>query len=165
MKYHDAIASLISPSAFESYASSDVGDQPIRAALQGLTIEDLFVGGYEDADMASCCLSGLWLLHNFLEEGHEICQGIDTPEGSHWHAIMHRAEGDFSNAKYWYRRAQTDWLHAEISKVSGQPFDPVALVDAVAQGFTQKLHDLKVAEWQVLFDHCYTQAQGGGMLE
>ena len=56
-----------------------------------------------DREMASCCLAGVWLLHDYLDESHNISQRIDTPEGSYWHAIMHRREGDFSNAKYWYR--------------------------------------------------------------
>ena len=45
----------------------------------------------------------LWL-YGFLDESHSIAQGIDSPEGSYWHALMHRSEGDFSNSKYWYRR-------------------------------------------------------------
>ena len=45
----------------------------------------------------------LWL-HGFLDESHSIAQGIPSAEGSYWHALMHRSEGDFSNSKYWYRR-------------------------------------------------------------
>ena len=53
--------------------------------------------------MAACCLAGVWLLHDYLDESHTISQRIDTPSGSFWHGIMHRREGDFSNAKYWFR--------------------------------------------------------------
>lgn len=45
----------------------------------------------------------LWL-HGFLDESHGIAQGIDSAEGSYWHALMHRSEGDYSNSKYWFRR-------------------------------------------------------------
>jgi hypothetical protein len=45
----------------------------------------------------------LWL-HGFLDESHGIAQGIDSAEGSYWHALMHRSEGDYSNSKYWYRK-------------------------------------------------------------
>ena len=31
-----------------------------------------------DHDMASCCISGLWLLHDFLDDSHEISQEIHT---------------------------------------------------------------------------------------
>ena len=58
----------------------------------------------EDRLAAAAALSGLWLWHDFLDASHTISQAIDTADGSLWHAIMHRREGDFSNAKYWYRK-------------------------------------------------------------
>ncbi len=160
MQYNDVIQQLIGPEPLEKYATTDVGTREVLVDLQNLTCADLFPDGYEDADMASCCLSGLWLLHNFLREGHEICQDIDTPAGSFWHAIMHRAEGDYSNSKYWYRLAKTDPFHADISTAAGQPYEPEALVDAVRQQGILAVHDLVTAEWQVLFNHCYTEATG-----
>ena len=54
--------------------------------------------------MAAACLAGLWLHHNFLDESHTLSQDIDTTTGSYWHAIMHRREGDYGNAKYWLHR-------------------------------------------------------------
>ena len=56
-----------------------------------------------NADMGACCIAAVWLVHDFLDESHEISQGIDTPSGSFWHGILHRREGDYSNAKYWFR--------------------------------------------------------------
>ena len=110
--------------------------------------------------MASCCLSGLWLLHNFIHEAHEICQDLPTPAGSHWHAIMHRIEGDFSNAKYWYRQSGSAQWHADISALAGVEFEPNALVDSIAKGQTEQTHEIVVAEWQGLFNHCYRSAAG-----
>ncbi len=49
--------------------------------------------------------AGLWLYVDELDRSHRLSQQIDTPTGAFWHAIMHRREGDFSNSKYWYRRA------------------------------------------------------------
>lgn len=39
------------------------------------------------------------------EAAHEIAQDLETVEGDWIHAYLHRKEGDFANAKYWYRRA------------------------------------------------------------
>ena len=57
-----------------------------------------------DREMAKACLAGLWLYHDFLDQSHRISQGLHGREGSYWHGIMHRREGDFANAKYWLRR-------------------------------------------------------------
>jgi hypothetical protein len=47
------------------------------------------------------CQAGLWLAFDFLHESHEVSQELKTPEGSFWHAIMHRREPDAWNSKYW----------------------------------------------------------------
>lgn len=46
-----------------------------------------------------------WLYLDALEPAHDICQSIDGPLGAHLHAIVHRREGDYGNALYWYRQA------------------------------------------------------------
>src|SRR5262245_18932256 len=82
--------------------------QPNRAAqdrLRALTPETLLPGrNVVDSGMAQACLAGLWLYHDFLRESHAISQEIHTPSGSFWHGILHRREGDYDNAKYWFRR-------------------------------------------------------------
>jgi hypothetical protein len=132
--------------------------------------------------MASCCVSAVWLLHDYLDESHVISQGIETPEGSFWHGIMHRREGDFSNAKYWFRRVGKHPLldlvgqrAAEMGAVRGEErmvkklitggaWDPMAFVDlcqaaAGGRGNDRELClDIQQAEWELLFDHCYRAA-------
>lgn len=160
MHYNDVVQELIGADALQKYATSDTGTGEMLAELQGLRGADLFPGGFQDADMAGCCLAGLWLLHNFLHEGHEICQDIATPAGSFWHAIMHRGEGDYSNAKYWYRQANTESLHDAISDVAGEPYSPNELVDRVESDGVASVHRLVTAEWEVLLNHCYSKAVG-----
>ncbi len=46
---------------------------------------------------------GLFLWNGSLDRSHTIAQEIETPTGSYWHGLMHRMEGDYSNAKYWFR--------------------------------------------------------------
>lgn len=51
-------------------------------------------------------LQALW--HDYKgdwERAHRIAQDIDTRDGAHVHAYLHRKEGDPANAGYWYRRA------------------------------------------------------------
>ncbi|MBX2901086.1 MAG: hypothetical protein KF775_15640 [Cyclobacteriaceae bacterium] len=39
------------------------------------------------------------------ERAHNLAQDVHTPDGSWIHAYLHRVEGDTSNARYWYHRA------------------------------------------------------------
>jgi hypothetical protein len=36
---------------------------------------------------------------------HELAQSVESTDGAWVHAYLHRKEGDSSNARYWYRRA------------------------------------------------------------
>jgi hypothetical protein len=47
--------------------------------------------------------AGLYLWNGSLDRSHTIAQDIETQTGSYWHGLMHRMEGDYSNAKYWFR--------------------------------------------------------------
>ena len=160
-----------------------------RRLLSGLTVGKIFGdSALADRDMAACCLAGLWLLHDFLEESHKFSQQIDTPAGSYWHGIMHRRDGDYSNAKYWFRRtgkhpiwpqlcenAAVLTKEAECGEQSEflrnqKAWDPYAFVDlceiTVGSGSeTEKIcRNIQLCEWQLLFDFCYRRATGATLV-
>ena len=77
------------------------------------------------AQIASCddallVKGALYLKHGFLDESHKISQPVATPNGSYWHGIMHRAEGDSDNSRYWYHRIGT---HPVLQQIGGYPPD------------------------------------------
>lgn len=136
-----------------------------------------------DADMAACCLAGVWLLHDYLDESHTISQGVETPSGSFWHGIMHRREGDFSNAKYWFRHvgqhpvfeelgerahvaASLRDANSSLGETRPREWDPFAFVDLcqmAVRGKSDALElclDIQQAEWELLFDYCYRETIG-----
>jgi len=182
--YAPAIATLL-----ESKGSNDLGpgkpQAGVRSTLARLTPDSVCAPRpVKDVDMARACLAAMWLRHDFLDESHRTSQDIETPTGSFWHGILHRREGDFGNAKYWFRRvgrhptfeplAAAARALAEESEagpaagfLTGQTaWDPFAFVDLCqrAQAGEQSLQalakDIQLREWELLFDYCYQQAIG-----
>ena len=51
-------------------------------------------------------LKALWyLMHKDWDGAHKIVQDEDSEVASWIHGVIHRVEGDLSNARYWYRNA------------------------------------------------------------
>lgn len=48
------------------------------------------------------------------EAAHQIAQDDASAEGAWVHAWLHRIEGDFANARYWYRRAQREVAKGDL---------------------------------------------------
>jgi hypothetical protein len=121
--YGQAIAALI-PAGLTMPLDAGRPNPAVRNELAALSIETAFAGRkITDIAMARCCVSGVWLLHDFLDESHTISQNIATPSGSYWHGIMHRREGDFSNAKYWFDRVGDHPVFASLTMADGSPWD------------------------------------------
>jgi hypothetical protein len=156
----------------------------LKPQLAAIDLATLFAGRkITDPALAQCCVSGLWLLADFLDESHTISQEISTPEGSYWHGIMHRREPDYDNAKYWFRRVPRHPIHEPLGEAARalfaaaretdpyaeflehmQPWDASAFVDlcaAIARGKARcetLARQVAWAEWRLLFEHCYAGA-------
>lgn len=155
----EAVSDLVSESAFSQYTVGGPSSE-FENRLERLTVSDLFPGGIADQNMASCCVSGILLLHNLLDASHEISQSIPTREGSFWHGIMHRMEGDFWNSKYWYRKVGDHPAFQEIS-LNWDPYEFVDQCEAAQSKGGSALDEarhLAVAEWKALFEFCFRAA-------
>lgn len=127
------------------------------------------LGTVVDPDAARACLAGLWLYFDYLDESHAVSQELHTPEGSFWHAVMHRREPDAFNAKYWWRRVGRhpvlDRLRAAAG--DGRYTTPEAFVDECerVRGTNTPAEEaarrVQLVEWCLLFDHCYRGAVAG----
>ena len=151
-------------------------------ALDGVKAEQLLAQPVKNLDDARAALAGLWLWHDALSESHQISQDLVSTTGSFWHAIMHRLEGDFSNAKYWYRRCDSHhvikMMGAIASSLAGELASDRAVAHALGDGWNpsgfvdlvQAVHNkpsdprhavairLQRAEWIGLFNYCVREA-------
>lgn len=107
------------------------------------------------------CISGLWLLAGELDRSHSISQDIGSVEGSFWHGIMHRREGDFGNSKYWFRRVGSHPVFDQLAEISdgvySDPYDFVDECSRVQQNRDESSKPCQQAqwlEWQALMAHC-----------
>jgi hypothetical protein len=64
-------------------------------------------GGRPISDSARFPLvrAALFYACDAIAESHRIVQDAGGDEGAYWHGMIHRREGDFDNARYWFRRA------------------------------------------------------------
>lgn len=99
------------------------------------------------ARVSNLLLASAFLYNDQHDEAHDIVQDLSCHEGCLLHAILHRREPDYWNAKYWFRRA-TDHpayraLTPEAAALARTPgseallrrltlagtLDPIAMVD------------------------------------
>lgn len=139
-------------------ASSTARDSLLRASAA-----ELFPGARDP----ECALGALFLYFSYLDDAHNIFQTVPRTEGSYWHGIMHRMEGDAGNAGYWFRRAgwhpvfpalQREALQLGYSPLTGGDWDPLAFIRFCGSAAKSEERDLakrvQLAEWQLLFDYC-----------
>ena len=144
----------------------------VKAALHGKRAAALLPA----SSSPEAALSGLWLYFGAFDECHEICQDLSTPEGSYWHAILHRQEPDPGNAGYWFHRVGNHAVYNPLADSARailnsapearftipETWDPSRFVDfcesarrtAVDAPAHCAAREIQLAEWQLLFDHC-----------
>ena len=72
-----------------------------------------------------CVRSLLLLQAGEFERSHSIVQEMSGSDPAYIHGMIHRVEGDFSNAKYWFRRSK------KHPAFIGTPIDPFGITDMV----------------------------------
>lgn len=149
-----------------------------RCSKTQLRLEKLLQSASHQPVVTKACQAGLWLLAGELNRSHELSQSLDNSDGSFWHGIMHRREGDFWNAKYWFRRTRNHPVRKLLAdKISesttelldfGLPIQRFVDVDSQADSivdcselalknrciWSSPLRQVCWWEWQLLWVHC-----------
>ena len=117
--------------------------------------------------------AGLFYHHNALEDAHRLVQEATGDEAAYWHAMIHRRERDFENARHWLRRAGEQPPFAEmlaraadVSANMGRQmgWDPFLLVHLAeqlrfgAEELQAEVVGLGRVEFEVFFDYCFRRA-------
>ncbi|MFB5661266.1 hypothetical protein [Alteribacillus sp. HJP-4] len=91
--------------ALPALCPSDIWDRGLSQEIENTSGIELT--GQENPSTVSveAVKSGLLLWNDDLYGSHTLSQQLENDLGSCWHGLMHRREGDFSNAKYWYSKA------------------------------------------------------------
>jgi hypothetical protein len=157
---------------------------PLDPILQGLGPMPLVRGrsassesreAISRASVPDAARAGLYLLAGFWDEAHEIAQSIHTPDGSYWHAIVHRQEPDAGNASYWFRQVGQHTIFPELARRAAEidpalpkPWNPYAFIDYCERAARQPGSELErravaiqQAEWELLFEHCVSSTRRG----
>ena len=128
-------------------------------------------------DAASLVTATTLLWHDLHDPAHELCQAVETRDGSWVHGLLHRREPDYGNAAYWYRRVGQHPAFTALAAAAGTltipgtgplrdqvipggRWDPLAFIDACAAAERQPdrpdgrwLRAAQACEFQVLLEH------------
>lgn len=114
--------------------------------------------------------------HDHLEAAHILVQEINAPEASLIHGMIHRREPDFTNSKYWFRRAGKHAIFPVIASKAAPllssrapeltdkllpngDWDPFAFVETCEMAsrspvsFRKELQQLQSIEFHALLEH------------
>jgi hypothetical protein len=141
---------------------------------------DTALAGSRSSGARAGLLRALVLLwHDHFEAAHGIAQSVEDADGSYVHAILHRREPDYSNAKYWFHRVGRHDCYAELARrvapllqspantalarkiLPRGEWDAFAFVDACEEASSaaagdprlRLLRDIQRIEFEVLAEH------------
>ena len=136
MNTSDTIASLLAtPEPPQLGPGPRAGVQPLESLQASINAAFAKQPAPQAEQQAARGLVLLW--HDHFDAAHEIVQHLETVEASYVHAILHRREPDYSNAKYWFRRVRQHPCYVPLAKAVEkvlQSSNPDALASRLLPG-------------------------------
>jgi hypothetical protein len=119
-----------------------------------------------DSAARSCLRSLFFLAAGDLNRAHVIVQDLSSSNAYYIHGMIHRLEGDFGNARYWFRRARVHPTAPEMYRraavnsltIASHPVWDPELVTTLAEEVGQEapseeLRAILTVEYEVLVEH------------
>jgi len=157
------------------------GPRAGRSPLPDLNrqIDEWLAASNHHASNAELMRAAILLWHDHHDAAHTIVQDSETKDGSYIHAILHRREPDYGNAKYWFHRVGQHSCFSALSEraaafleAKDEPslvrklmpngkWDALAFVDACEEAGRKPdstarlslLREIQGIEFEVLFDY------------
>ncbi len=129
-----------------------------------------------DAEMFAQVRGGLFYALDALPEAHAFFQESSGDTGAYWHGMLHRREGDFDNARYWFRRAGVLPFFSEMHRnatahsaamARQSNWDPYLFTGQCEQArfgaddIAGEMVALQRIEFDAIFDYCWRQSALG----
>lgn len=116
--------------------------------------------------------AGALLYAGAWDAAHNVAQDLHTPDGSYWHAILHRQEPDAWNSGYWFRKLGRHAVYAQVRDAAealgyaaGRDWDAARFIEYCEEarqkpGSAMERIALEVqyAEWEALYEWCLQPA-------
>jgi hypothetical protein len=101
---------------------------PLPPLVSTGTFDDSLTDEIEASALPGTLKAGLHVLNDDLAASHALVQRLEgDPMADYWHAIIHRREGDYGNARYWFGHVTGQPILAEV--YGADPTAPNAFVE------------------------------------
>ncbi len=117
--------------------------------------DPILTGQIDALSIGPLVKAGLHLWNDDLDHAHILVQALEgDPTADYWHAIIHRREGDWSNAGYWFRRVGEHPVLMDVYEADlSAPAAFVARCRRVGQGRDADLEIFQVQEMTRLLEY------------
>lgn len=145
-----------------------LGPGPRRDVLERHSLEvhlDRFASTHDLAPETALRLRAVaWVYHDHHDPAHDVVQDLSDRDSALIHAIIHRREPDYWNARYWFRQVDVHPVYLALGRripsLTSAPdqellarkltlpgaFDPFAFVD-LAEQFERQADDEATVRW------------------
>ncbi|MDB4868810.1 MAG: hypothetical protein JWR03_3143 [Cohnella sp.] len=103
-RYPEIAATLQSRKILPALTPERLWHPGVEGQIAAISVIELAGGQPDGIRSAQAWKAALYLWNDSLNAAHDLVQDLETPTGSMLHGILHRREGDYSNAKYWFHR-------------------------------------------------------------